>query len=105
MADKVSHIALPRLPLVPLHGPDCEISADPTPLPEIADRILIARLSLDAEGNVMSDDSDQLAVLASLPKGQTSYDYLVGAWKRCRAQESKTRKVNLPSEWGMVLLY
>lgn len=75
------------------HISDPASSAVPAPSPEIADRILIARLSLDTEGDVMSDDSDLLAVLAGLPKGQTSYDYLVGAWKRCRAQESRARKV------------
>lgn len=64
----------------------------PSPSPEIADRILIARLSLDPEGDMMSDDSEKLTVLSNLPKGQTSFDYLTGAWKRCRAQQLSLRK-------------
>ncbi len=34
----------------------------------VADQILIARLSLDPAGDVMSDDADHITMLASLPK-------------------------------------
>ncbi|MCO5585317.1 hypothetical protein L7F22_039250 [Adiantum nelumboides] len=44
---------------------------------EIADRILIARLSLDPS-ETMTEDNDKNAVLTHLPKGQTSFDYLAG---------------------------
>ncbi|UZJ56824.1 hypothetical protein CBS101457_006144 [Exobasidium rhododendri] len=65
----------------------------PTSTPGIADRLLLARLSLDAEHDAMSDDSHRLRALADLPKGQTSFDYLVGAWKRCKSEEGKLRKI------------
>lgn len=67
----------------------------PVPLTnaDIADRILLARLSLDANRDAMTDDSNRLKANSSIPKGQTSYDYLVGAWKRCKAEEGKLRKI------------
>ncbi|SPO30953.1 related to UFD2 - ubiquitin fusion degradation protein [Ustilago trichophora] len=58
----------------------------------IADQILIARLSLDPNGDVMSDDAEHITILASLPKGQTSWDYLIACWKKARAEESRVRK-------------
>ncbi|KAG6816241.1 hypothetical protein H0H87_007478 [Tephrocybe sp. NHM501043] len=58
-----------------------------TPLDaDIADRILIARLELDP--GAMSDDLEYLPVLASLPAQQTTFEYLVGAWKRVNAIKS-----------------
>ncbi|KAN0064334.1 Ubiquitin conjugation factor E4 [Thecaphora frezii] len=62
----------------------------------IADRILISRLSLDPS-DAMTDDADQLAALASLPKGQTSWDYLAAAWNRAKAEEAKVKKA-LPND-------
>ncbi|PWN52986.1 hypothetical protein IE53DRAFT_373262 [Violaceomyces palustris] len=59
--------------------------------PEIADRILISRLSLDPS-SAMTDDAEVLTVLASIPKGETSLDYLMGAWKRAKAEEGRLRK-------------
>lgn len=41
----------------------------------------------------MSDDQDTLSVLSGLPQGETSYDYLVGAWKRCLTQQTQLRKI------------
>ncbi|GAC74338.1 ubiquitin fusion degradation protein-2 [Moesziomyces antarcticus T-34] len=58
----------------------------------IADQILIARLSLDPNADVMSDDAQHITVLASLPKGQTSWDYLAACWKKARAEEGRVRK-------------
>lgn len=66
----------------------------PTLDPSLADRVLIARLSLDPQGDVMSDDAEKLQVLASLPEDSTSWDYLCTAWKRCRAEEMRVRKVS-----------
>lgn len=60
----------------------------------IADRLLIARLSLDPSGDVMTDDPELFTVLASLPKDQTSWDYLLGAWKRAKVEEGRARKVS-----------
>ncbi|CDZ97514.1 Ubiquitin fusion degradation protein-2 [Phaffia rhodozyma] len=48
--------------------------------PSLADRILIARLSLDP--NSMTDDVDELQVLANIPEKETIFEYLVGCWKR-----------------------
>ncbi|SNX83910.1 related to UFD2 - ubiquitin fusion degradation protein [Melanopsichium pennsylvanicum] len=58
----------------------------------IADQILIARLSLDPTADVMSDDADHITILASLPKGQTSWDYIIACWKNARVEESRLRK-------------
>lgn len=60
----------------------------------LADRILLARLSLDPQGDVMSDDGEKLQVLASLPSDVTSWDYLCQAYRRCRAEESQVKKVS-----------
>ena len=59
--------------------------------PAVADQILIARLSLDPDA-AMTDDAELLTVLASLPKGETSWDYLIAAWKRTKAIELKVKK-------------
>lgn len=64
----------------------------PAASPDIADRILIARLSLDVDELSKSEDADKKAVAASLPRGITSFDYLVGAWRRCLAQQPHVRK-------------
>ncbi|PWZ00389.1 hypothetical protein BCV70DRAFT_94686 [Testicularia cyperi] len=64
----------------------------------VADQILISRLSLDPSAHVMTDDAEQLTVLASLPKGQTSFDYLVASWKHAKTQEAQVRKTLSPSD-------
>ncbi|TFK52628.1 hypothetical protein OE88DRAFT_1628311 [Heliocybe sulcata] len=61
---------------------------------EILDRLLIARLELDPQS--MSDDLEFLPVLASLPAGQTVFEYLVGCWKRVNAARSALSKMNYP---------
>ncbi|KZT25406.1 hypothetical protein NEOLEDRAFT_1133784 [Neolentinus lepideus HHB14362 ss-1] len=61
---------------------------------EILDRLLIARLELDPQS--MSDDLEFLPVLASLPAGQTVFEYLVGCWKRANAARSALTKKNYP---------
>ncbi|KAG6812561.1 hypothetical protein H0H92_002213 [Tricholoma furcatifolium] len=53
---------------------------------DLADRILIARLELDPRS--MTDDLDYLPVIVSLPPQQTTFEYLVGAWKRVNATKS-----------------
>ncbi|TFK40817.1 ubiquitin elongating factor core-domain-containing protein [Crucibulum laeve] len=57
---------------------------------DIIDRVLIARLEVDSQG--MTDDLDYLPVLASLPPQQTTFEYLVGAWKRLNATRSAVLK-------------
>nr|XP_019046475.1 ubiquitin-conjugation factor E4 B [Kwoniella bestiolae CBS 10118]OCF25405.1 ubiquitin-conjugation factor E4 B [Kwoniella bestiolae CBS 10118] len=49
---------------------------------DLADRLLIARLSLDTESMASSNDPDALSVLAGLPSGETIFEYLTGCWKR-----------------------
>lgn len=53
---------------------------------DLADRVLIARLELDPQS--MTDDLDYLPVLASLPAQQTTFEYLVGCWKRVNSTRS-----------------
>ncbi|GLB38346.1 putative ubiquitin elongating factor core [Lyophyllum shimeji] len=57
---------------------------------DLADRLLIARLELDPRA--MSDDLEFLPVLASLPAGETVFEYLVGAWKRLNVTRSALLK-------------
>ncbi|KAK7048400.1 U-box domain-containing protein [Favolaschia claudopus] len=57
---------------------------------DLIDRLLIARLELDP-GN-MTDDLEFLPVLASLPPGQTTFEYLVGCWKRLNSARSALMK-------------
>ncbi|KAG5648373.1 hypothetical protein DXG03_004945 [Asterophora parasitica] len=69
---------------------------------DLADRLLIARLELDP--SAMSDDLDFLPVLSSLPPGQTSFEYLVGAWKRLNTTRSSViKKGYSPSETQVAL--
>lgn len=64
--------------------------------PAIADRILIARLSLDPSGGDSGDDDPQsLTVLASLDENETSWDWLISCWKRCEKEKAKARKVSV----------
>ncbi|KAJ7288279.1 ubiquitin conjugation factor E4 [Mycena rebaudengoi] len=57
---------------------------------DIIDRLLIARLELDPAK--MTDDLEFLAVLASLPPQQTTFEYLVGCWKRLNFARSALMK-------------
>ncbi|OSX59930.1 hypothetical protein POSPLADRAFT_1066990 [Postia placenta MAD-698-R-SB12] len=61
---------------------------------DIADRLLISRLELDPEA--MSDDLEYLSVIASLPPQQTSFQYLVGCWKRLNATRSAFLRKGYP---------
>ncbi|KAJ7863060.1 ubiquitin elongating factor core-domain-containing protein [Mycena olivaceomarginata] len=67
----------PQRTTVPLNG-------------DIIDRLLIARLELDPSN--MTDDLDFLPVLASLPPQQTTFEYLVGCWKRLNSARSALMK-------------
>ncbi|CAO1622459.1 unnamed protein product [Parajaminaea phylloscopi] len=74
-----------------------ETGAPPRLDPAIADRVLIARLSLDpsleeASSTSQNDDAVSLTVLASLDEDETSWDWLVACWKRCEAEKVKARK-------------
>ncbi|KAJ6508731.1 ubiquitin elongating factor core-domain-containing protein [Mycena sanguinolenta] len=57
---------------------------------DIIDRLLISRLELDPA--TMTDDLDFLPVLASLPPQQTTFEYLVGCWKRVNSARSALMK-------------
>ncbi|KAI0071497.1 ubiquitin conjugation factor E4 [Panus rudis PR-1116 ss-1] len=68
---------------------ESENPAAPKPIrlsADVADRLLIARLELDPQ--TMSDDLEFLPVLASLPAEQTTFEYLVGCWRRLNAARS-----------------
>lgn len=58
------------------------------------DRVLIARLEIDPQ--TMSDDLEYLPVLASLPAGQTIFEYLVGCWRRLNSVRSTLLKKSYP---------
>ncbi|KAJ6613305.1 ubiquitin elongating factor core-domain-containing protein [Mycena sp. CBHHK59/15] len=57
---------------------------------DTVDRLLIARLELDPSR--MTDDLEYLPVLASLPAQQTTFEYLVGCWKRLNSSRSALLK-------------
>ncbi|KAK0566074.1 Ubiquitin conjugation factor E4 [Tilletia horrida] len=65
------------------------------PLLEISlvDRLLLSRLSMDPDADVMTEDAELITVLASLPSDQTSWDYLAASWIRCRQEEAGFRKL------------
>ncbi|CCL99711.1 uncharacterized protein FIBRA_01733 [Fibroporia radiculosa] len=60
---------------------------------DIADRLLISRLELDPQA--MSDDLEYLAVIASLPAGQSAFEYVICCWRRLNALKSALLKKNL----------
>ncbi|KDN44722.1 hypothetical protein K437DRAFT_256865 [Tilletiaria anomala UBC 951] len=64
----------------------------PIASPDIADRLLIARLQLDPDGENVTDDADKLTALASLDKEETCWDYLIRAWRRCKQEELSLKK-------------
>ncbi|KAF7365174.1 U-box domain-containing protein [Mycena venus] len=77
------HLAA-ELGLVPLNG-------------AIIDRLLLARLELDPSN--MTDDVDLLLATASLTPQQTTFEYLVGCWKRLNfAKLALTKKAYVPSD-------
>ncbi|POY75438.1 hypothetical protein BMF94_1509 [Rhodotorula taiwanensis] len=55
---------------------------------DLADRLLLARLSL-SPSNMNDDDFEQATVLASLPENQTAFEYLGSCWRRERAERFK----------------
>ncbi|KAJ7644172.1 ubiquitin elongating factor core-domain-containing protein [Roridomyces roridus] len=57
---------------------------------EVVDRLLIARLEINP--SVMTDDTEYIVVIASLPPQQTTFEYLVGCWKRLNATRSALTK-------------
>ncbi|TDL23245.1 hypothetical protein BD410DRAFT_747294 [Rickenella mellea] len=59
----------------------------------MADRLLISRLEVDPEG-ASEEDLEYMAVLASLPAGQTVFEYLVGCWKRHNTARAMLLKRN-----------
>ncbi|GAA5956492.1 hypothetical protein JCM8115_000586 [Rhodotorula mucilaginosa] len=55
---------------------------------DLADRLLLARLSL-SPSNMNDDDFEMATVLASLPANETAFEYLGGCWRRERAERFK----------------
>lgn len=79
-----------------------ELKAESQPLdPSIADRVIIARLSLDPQGSNAADDPDTLTVLASLDEDETSWDWLITSWKRCEKEKAKAKKVSVFCYWRL----
>ncbi|GAA6057987.1 hypothetical protein JCM3770_004600 [Rhodotorula araucariae] len=67
-----------------------EDPAAPRPHPlraDLADRLLLARLSLAPDN--MTDDPEQATVVASLPPQQTAFEYLGGCWRRERQERMR----------------
>lgn len=60
---------------------------------DMADRLLIARLSLDTAAMAQSDDPDILTVLAGMPSEETSLEYLMGCWKRLSGANKAFRRL------------
>ncbi|GJN94371.1 hypothetical protein Rhopal_007450-T1 [Rhodotorula paludigena] len=51
---------------------------------DLTDRLLLARLSLSPSN--ISDDPEQITVVATLPPNQTAFEYLGGAWRHERQE-------------------
>ncbi|ODO06452.1 ubiquitin-conjugation factor E4 B [Cryptococcus wingfieldii CBS 7118] len=82
----------------------------PQPLattPDLIDRLLIARLSLDPAVMAKSDDSDKLTILAGLPQSETVFEYLAGCWKRIYIANKDAQKYSFTEEekgqWKQVM--
>ncbi|KAJ3574715.1 hypothetical protein NP233_g1573 [Leucocoprinus birnbaumii] len=60
---------------------------------DLIDRLLIARLELDPQA--MSDDLEYLPALVSLPQ-ITTFEYLIGSWKRLNLARTALHKKNYP---------
>lgn len=68
----------------------------PTTSVENSDRLLIARLSLDTSAMISSDDPDMMSILSGMPSDETSFEYLIGCWKRLgAANKAYNRSVSL----------
>nr|XP_018262826.1 ubiquitin-conjugation factor E4 B [Kwoniella dejecticola CBS 10117]OBR84984.1 ubiquitin-conjugation factor E4 B [Kwoniella dejecticola CBS 10117] len=65
---------------------------------DLADRLLIARLSLDTATMASSDDPDALSVLAGLPTGETIFEYLTGCWKRLYRANRESHKYSFSTQ-------
>nr|XP_019011039.1 ubiquitin-conjugation factor E4 B [Kwoniella pini CBS 10737]OCF49820.1 ubiquitin-conjugation factor E4 B [Kwoniella pini CBS 10737] len=65
---------------------------------DMADRLLIARLSLDPASMASSDDPDVLSVLVGLPTGETIFEYLTGCWKRLYGANRESLKYSFSTE-------
>lgn len=77
-------------------SPPQTATSSPRPLRiDLADRLLLARLSLSPSN--MNDDPETATVLASLPENQTAFEYLGSCWRRERAERFKVvaKKVSL----------
>ncbi|ODN80543.1 hypothetical protein, variant 2 [Cryptococcus amylolentus CBS 6039] len=82
----------------------------PQPLattPDLIDRLLIARLSIDPAVMAKSDDSDKLTILAGLPQSETVFEYLAGCWKRIYSANRDAQKYSFTEEekgqWKQVM--
>lgn len=78
--------------------PAMAATSRPRPLRiDLADRLLLARLSL-SPSNMNDDDFEMATVLASLPANETAFEYLGGCWRRERAERFKVvaKKVTRP---------
>ena len=75
---------------------------------ELADRLLIARLSLDPKTMSTScvstafkltlrSDPDMLNILAGMPQNETTFEYLAGCWKRLNLALRDTNRHALDS--------
>lgn len=62
--------------------------------PTIADRALIARLSIDPASSPMTEDDVLIKSIQALDKDHTSWDYLIACWKRCSKEIPKAKKVS-----------
>ncbi|CAO1625779.1 unnamed protein product [Sympodiomycopsis kandeliae] len=69
-----------------------EGQATPRLDPAIADRAIIARLSIDPAESPMTDDDVYSKSIEAIPKDETSWDYLIGCWKRCSKEGPKAKK-------------
>jgi len=64
---------------------------------DLAERVIFSRLSLDRTELARSSDPDLLAMSASLPPAQTSFEYLVQAWRRAQAARSDVVTRSVPA--------
>lgn len=60
--------------------------------PSLADRALIARLSIDPSSPPMTEDEALTRSIETIDKAETSWDYLINCWKRCAKEGPKAKK-------------
>nr|ODN80157.1 ubiquitin-conjugation factor E4 B [Cryptococcus depauperatus CBS 7841] len=65
---------------------------------DLADRLLIARLSIDPASMALSKDPDDLAILAGLPQKETVFEYLSGCWKRIYTTSKDLQKYDFTGD-------